>query len=430
MSEPTKVVHARLDVEAVEPERKDARLALALGVKVLNLDGRRLVQRLETRPGVEEMRDEGEVELGVARDHGAGREVLAAADGVGALEHHLGTLHDVGLLQGCAVAQLRLELAEQHRVVFAVRDVLAEVGDATVPVGRLEVVVDPTKKDLVGGQTEELVERLAVVEEAVELGVILEVDLAEEAAADDLPYEAEDEVLLAVDDVLRADVDDGASDGLGGGDDDVVVLGHLECVGRLAGLAKVEDALVDRVWDRVVDELAEDEAVAALVEELEGVGGDGEACADVGVAGEVGVDVAGEFGAFVLVDGVLGGGGGALDEDLALGDDACGCVAACADLCEQIDVVVELDAARGIEVDLFERFAHLVVGGVALVLDGLDDVLFWDAALFLYVERAETRDETHHLLLRAVVQRRTAETSGGGSELSRGGGGVIDNTYN
>jgi hypothetical protein len=61
--------------------------------------------------------------------------------------------------------------------------------------------------------------------------------------------------------ILRADVDDGTSDTFGRGDDDVVVLGDLEGVefafrGRL-----VEDSVVDRIRDRVVDEFTQNQTI-------------------------------------------------------------------------------------------------------------------------------------------------------------------------
>ena len=69
-------------------------------------------------------------------------------------------------------------------------------------------------------------------------------------------------------------------------DDDIVVLCHLECIGSLSAFADVEHALVDRVWHRIVDELAEDETVTTFVEELESVGGDRKARANGAVSGQ------------------------------------------------------------------------------------------------------------------------------------------------
>lgn len=192
------VVHTRLDVEGVQPQSEDASLALAFSVKLFNDGLLRLFEGLETGPGVEEVGDEGQVELGVAGDHRAWGQVLAASDAVGILEHGLGALQQVGLLQGRARTFLGFELVEQDGVVLAVSDVFGEVVHAAGPVGGFEVEVEPAEEDLVRWQAEELLEGLVVLEQSVELGVDLDVDLAEEAAPDDLPDEAENEVLSAV----------------------------------------------------------------------------------------------------------------------------------------------------------------------------------------------------------------------------------------
>lgn len=76
------------------------------------------------------------------------------------------------------------------------------------PVGRLEVEVEPTKKNLIGRQAQELLERLVVLEQTIQLGVVLNVNLIEQTLANDLPDEAEDEVLAAFNEVRGADVDD------------------------------------------------------------------------------------------------------------------------------------------------------------------------------------------------------------------------------
>lgn len=84
----------------------------------------------------------------------------------------------------------------------------------------------------------------------------------------------------------------------------------------LASLA-VQHPLVDGVGHAVVDELGQDQAVAARIEHLEGVEGEGQEVANIGIAGEDCVDVGGEGSALVLVDGVLRAGGGASDGDAA-----------------------------------------------------------------------------------------------------------------
>lgn len=86
----------------------------------------------------------------------------------------------------------------------------------------------------------------------------LDVNLGEQTPLDNLPDETEDEMLTTFHNVVGPDVDDGATNGLGRVDDDVVVLNHLELIHLLA---RIEDTFVNCVWDCVINELAEDETV-------------------------------------------------------------------------------------------------------------------------------------------------------------------------
>lgn len=67
--------------------------------------------------------------------------------------------------------------------------------------------IEPTKKNLIRWELEELFQSLVVLEQAIELGVVLDVDLVEQAFADDLPDETQDQVLATLDNVGRTDVD-------------------------------------------------------------------------------------------------------------------------------------------------------------------------------------------------------------------------------
>ena len=102
-----------------------------------------------------------------------------------------------------------------------------------MPARGSEVVVEPPEKDLVGRQPEQIVDRLAVLAEAVQLGVDFDVDVVQETPADDLPDEAKDEVLATLCDVRRTNVDHRTPNGFCRGDNDVVILGDLEVVERL-----------------------------------------------------------------------------------------------------------------------------------------------------------------------------------------------------
>jgi hypothetical protein len=88
------------------------------------------IERGEAGPGVEEVGDKGEVEVGVAGDEGGGGEVFATADGGGVWEDLFGACADVSSLERGAGAFVGLELIEEDGVVFTVGDVAAKVVDS------------------------------------------------------------------------------------------------------------------------------------------------------------------------------------------------------------------------------------------------------------------------------------------------------------
>lgn len=136
------------------------------------------------------------------------------------------------------------------------------------------MIVEPSEQDLIRRKPEKLVERLAILKQPVKLWMILQIDLGKQPPPDDLPDKTQNEMFPSINEILRTDVDDGATDTFGGSDDDVVVFCHLKSIGSFSAFAYVEHTLVDGVWYGIVDELAEDEAITAFVKELEGIGWD------------------------------------------------------------------------------------------------------------------------------------------------------------
>lgn len=133
----------------------------------------------------------------------------------------------------------------------------------------------------------------------------LDVDLPKQSATNDLPDQAQDQVLADLNDIATANVHDGAADTFRGFNDNIVVFRHVEGVQGLDLLAgAVEDTLIDRVRNAVVDQLGKYQAVFTLVEHLKGIGREGQHAANVRVAGEDSIDVPREFGSLVLVDSV------------------------------------------------------------------------------------------------------------------------------
>ena len=187
------------------------------------------------------------------------------------------------------------------------------------------MVVKPTQKDLIRGEPQQILDCLALFAEAIQFGVKFYVDLAEQPASDNLPDETEDQMLSALLDVLRTDVNHRAPDGLGGRDNDVVVLSHLEGINLFAWSGLVQNSHIDRIRDRIIDEFTKDQPVATLVEQLHGVRGDWNPVADVRIAFKHGVDMIRKLGAFVLVDCMADVRVRTLDSDLAcLGREATG----------------------------------------------------------------------------------------------------------
>lgn len=89
---------------------------------------------------------------------------------------------------------------------------------------------------------------------------LLDGDLGEQLYLDDLPDQAQHQVLLVLlsrlDQVRGVNVHDLAANGAGRVDDDVLVLNGLPWIQLLAGRREVEGALVHSVVLRQVDELA------------------------------------------------------------------------------------------------------------------------------------------------------------------------------
>lgn len=145
----------------------------------------------------------------------------------------------------------------------------------------------------------------------------LDIDLAEQSTSNNLPDETQDEMLPAFLKVLGSNIYDGTTNSLGGGDNDVVVLGHLESVKWLSGGRLVEDTHIDSVRNGVVNQFAKDETITALVEELHGACWYREAITDVAVSLEHSIDVIRKLRTFVFVESMADVGGGPLDGDLA-----------------------------------------------------------------------------------------------------------------
>lgn len=164
--------------------------------------------------GVEQVGDKGQVQFGVALHNRTSSDVFAAAQLFSVHEHGLGTFVEVTDLQTSAVAEVGLELVQQHSVAFRVLDVARKVVDAFRDTCLPQMVVDPSQQDLVSGELQKGVQRLALFQQADQFRVVQQVDLGVETNLDDLPDETEHQVGSTLDQILGTNVDHTAANRL------------------------------------------------------------------------------------------------------------------------------------------------------------------------------------------------------------------------
>jgi hypothetical protein len=102
----------------------------------------------------------------------------------------------------------------------------------------------------------------------------LNIDLGQKTPSDDLPNETKDKMLAAFRDITRSDVDHGASNTLGGRNNDVVVFSNLEGIQRFSWLWFVENSRINGVSYGVVNEFAKDQSILAFVKKLHSISWD------------------------------------------------------------------------------------------------------------------------------------------------------------
>lgn len=138
--------------------------------------------------------------------------------------------------------------------------------DSLVAASILQVVIHPTKQDLLRRKLEQVLQGLSWFEETHKVGVVLQVDGCHQSNlqlltcqslcathSNDLPDQPEDEVNLTLHQILCTNVDNVAADGLGRVDTQVLILCDLE--GVEVG-ALVDGSLVNCALDGRVNEFA------------------------------------------------------------------------------------------------------------------------------------------------------------------------------
>ncbi len=180
------------------------------------------------------------------------------------------------------------------------------------------MVVEPSQKNLLRREAEELFQGLILFQQAIQLRVQLYIDLSEKTTTNNLPDKTQDEMLTHFDNITRANIDDGTANTLARLNHDVVVLAHLKRVKVLGLLSRhIQDTLINGVRNTVIDELGEDQSILTIVKHFEGIGGERQAAANVCIACQDCIDVSSELCTFVFVNRVRDICAGALHLNLA-----------------------------------------------------------------------------------------------------------------
>jgi hypothetical protein len=83
-----------------------------------------------------------------------------------------------------------------------------------VPFGSLQVIVEPSQQNLIWRQPQEFLQSLPVIQQPVQLGMNLDINLGEQTPSDNLPDQTENQMFSSLCNIGRTNVDDGASDTL------------------------------------------------------------------------------------------------------------------------------------------------------------------------------------------------------------------------
>ena len=112
----TKIIEERIDswlnIEGIKPKRKDTSFAFTFRVKIFYFEFLFFRDRIEAWVGVEEIGDEGKVELRISGYERRWREEFTTIKSVSVLKNLLGALEEVAGLEGAAAANVWSQLVE------------------------------------------------------------------------------------------------------------------------------------------------------------------------------------------------------------------------------------------------------------------------------------------------------------------------------
>jgi hypothetical protein len=256
----------------------------------------------ESGPGVEEIGNEGQIQLLISLVDIFGGDEFSAVQLFGSCQNHLGSLQQVRLLESVSVAVLGSDLSEEHRVVLCIFDITREIVHFSIPSCCFQMIVEPSEEDLFNGELEEVLNGLSFLQKSIQLWMIHQIDSREQTNLHNLPDKTQDEMGFSFHQILGTNVDDVATNGLGGLNAKGLILSNTESVEILL----VEDSLVDRFGDGIVDEFAKDESIVDSLEEGHVVSFDGKMALQISILFESIVDIISERYFFFIAERVSG----------------------------------------------------------------------------------------------------------------------------
>ena len=155
-----------------------------------------LLTHLQAIVSVEDLGDEGEVEVAVALYDVLRLDDGRHVDGLGTLDDLTSAILSIAQLQGSEPHGVGIDLIQEIHVVLGILEIIGEVLDAAVSASLLQVVVEPTEENVLRRKGEQVLQLLLVLQENHELRGLLDVDGGEKLDLDDLPHHTEHQVLF------------------------------------------------------------------------------------------------------------------------------------------------------------------------------------------------------------------------------------------
>jgi hypothetical protein len=206
-----------VDVDIFELKRVDPEPELALLTRAFNIVVNKtgfveiilfsLIELLKTVARVEDLSDPDGVGTGITLDPVAALDELSNVDVLSVLDQMVGSLDLISVLEVVQGALLLVQLVEHVVHAFGILNVPAEVAHLAGLTSLAHVVVDPSDQDFLWGQLHQIFDVLAVFEQAVDLGAVLDLDLLGLNRASKLPGDTQQHVRGLLEEGRHVDAD-------------------------------------------------------------------------------------------------------------------------------------------------------------------------------------------------------------------------------